>query len=1077
MADSLLYAEVPPFLEDVAASVIVEPTAVGGGVGGGGGGPLPPAAIQFADLTESGSESDEHQQHQQQQSQENDSSSVGGGGNGAGQSTTPAARSSPPPNCAICLSRCRRKCFTDSCMHQFCFKCLCEWSKIKPECPLCKQPFKTIIHNVRTLQDYDRYPVPSSTPEHSALSFHIVNIRRQRFMLQNQAILTNDLDAAATDESQDGVNVNALPHRMHGPFNRFEPYRMELLNLYRHDQDSGRTGTGPGSLSQLWRRYVYDRKLYALPVSDSLTGHYREWSARFYRDNPAQMHRLIPWINRDIVCLLRNSTQNVSEVMQLMHDILPMINIPTQTFRRRLAPFLGERTNHFIHELFNFARSPYDMIGYDRVVQYSARLAEEVEVDLLDLVSNSDSSAPQPADAPANANGNANANSNGNGSSSSSGGNSGNVADLTGSGESSSDWGRLPRPSTSVIVTNPSSTHSFSVTMATDGSELPGISIRRTTTSNVGSQTVAINLSMRRSANEVIEIDDGDAAANAEVAAINDSSNQTGRRQAGASLPISAHIELQSSECSNSSDEDECVFVLERKPPHLRTPELVSLDSNSDSDVVFVDEQKPNSTPPKAAVADATNIEQAATKDAASVGLLASDMFMGPSTSTGVCSSSGKHWKTVLEETRRQDAIQSRTRHSKRNVTRVQHRCLPAETSSSSSSSATNWITSSDDSSSSDDFNVATMRRKRRAARKPKTRKRPANVKAAVQLKSKRRKKQTSEPEESSSGSNGSKSSSSADESSGGDSSDAKQTTGSNNNKNNKTSDNNNKIEQSSNNSSSSDNDSTENVMLSKLRVKLKSEPSSNEDRKPLKRELPTEEPLAEAEEHPEVSAAKRRLSCSSNNSNSNLSSQSSSGFSTLASHCTTMSSCSPLSEALTNTDANVPPSSMVHEIANSLIELSTVSVAGATSDQLYNYGVDDVLSYLRNALPSASASTSTQHAQDEDEQLGIYLDESDNANNIFDVVTDAVSDAQGGESVAANEDIQPAELEMEQNETIEHQSENVDVDGDDEDDDDEDKDEAEEEEEHNNATDDAEDSVAPETENSDSDQDATDAY
>lgn len=88
--------------------------------------------------------------------------------------------------------------------------------------------------------------------------------------------MTNDIDAAATDESQDGL---AQPSRIYAPFNRFEPYRMELLNFYRHDQDAG----GSGSLSQLWRRYVYDRKLYALPVSDSLTGHFREWSARFYR--------------------------------------------------------------------------------------------------------------------------------------------------------------------------------------------------------------------------------------------------------------------------------------------------------------------------------------------------------------------------------------------------------------------------------------------------------------------------------------------------------------------------------------------------------------------------------------------------------------------------------------------------------------------------------------------------------------------------------------------------------------------------------------------------------------------------
>lgn len=40
------------------------------------------------------------------------------------------ANQSPPPNCSICLSRVKSKCFTDSCMHQFCFNCLLEWSKV-----------------------------------------------------------------------------------------------------------------------------------------------------------------------------------------------------------------------------------------------------------------------------------------------------------------------------------------------------------------------------------------------------------------------------------------------------------------------------------------------------------------------------------------------------------------------------------------------------------------------------------------------------------------------------------------------------------------------------------------------------------------------------------------------------------------------------------------------------------------------------------------------------------------------------------------------------------------------------------
>lgn len=45
---------------------------------------------------------------------------------------------------------------------------------------------------------------------------------------------------------------------------------------------------------------------------------------------------------------------------------------------------------------------------------------------------------------------------------------------------------------------------------------------------------------------------------------------------------------------NSDSDSDECQFVWAKKPPHLRTPEYVELNSESDSDVVFVDETVPS---------------------------------------------------------------------------------------------------------------------------------------------------------------------------------------------------------------------------------------------------------------------------------------------------------------------------------------------------------------------------------------------------------------------------------------------------------------------------------------------------
>lgn len=94
-------------------------------------------------------------------------------------------RSGSPINCSICLGRCCNKCFTDACMHYFCFTCLVEWSKIKAECPLCKKPFRSIIHNVKSENMYDEYLVqttPSRFPyTDDGINIFLQDSRRYRY--------------------------------------------------------------------------------------------------------------------------------------------------------------------------------------------------------------------------------------------------------------------------------------------------------------------------------------------------------------------------------------------------------------------------------------------------------------------------------------------------------------------------------------------------------------------------------------------------------------------------------------------------------------------------------------------------------------------------------------------------------------------------------------------------------------------------------------------------------------------------------------------------------------------------------
>ncbi len=72
--------------------------------------------------------------------------------------------SSPEPSCSICLGELQNMSYTDSCLHKFCFTCLLEWSRVKPVCPLCKARFKSIIHTIRSDDNYESYELPPQPP-------------------------------------------------------------------------------------------------------------------------------------------------------------------------------------------------------------------------------------------------------------------------------------------------------------------------------------------------------------------------------------------------------------------------------------------------------------------------------------------------------------------------------------------------------------------------------------------------------------------------------------------------------------------------------------------------------------------------------------------------------------------------------------------------------------------------------------------------------------------------------------------------------------------------------------------------
>ncbi|KAH8340141.1 hypothetical protein KR067_010754 [Drosophila pandora] len=125
-----------------------------------------------------------------------------------------------------------------------------------------------------------------------------------------------------------------------------------------------------------WRIYVYANGLYSLP--DLTTRGFREWSPQYFSRNPFELHRVMDFVNRDVSILLRANKSAVLNVYETVLSLLPRVGIKSSEFLSAMSSYFGAKTKHFIHELINFARSPYDdLISYECSVQYKFRSEDD----------------------------------------------------------------------------------------------------------------------------------------------------------------------------------------------------------------------------------------------------------------------------------------------------------------------------------------------------------------------------------------------------------------------------------------------------------------------------------------------------------------------------------------------------------------------------------------------------------------------------------------------------------------------------------------------------------------------------
>ncbi|XP_047610948.1 E3 ubiquitin-protein ligase Topors isoform X2 [Phacochoerus africanus] len=286
------------------------------------------------------------------------------------QQTVPAD-ASPDSKCPICLDRFDNVSYLDRCLHKFCFRCVQEWSKNKAECPLCKQPFDSIFHSVRAEDDFKEYVL---RPSHNG-SFATPDVRRFRYrttMTRERSASvyspSRPLNRRTTTPPDSGVLFEGLGLSARSRDGEISPFMRQIAvrRPTTADERSLRKIQEQDIIN--FRRTLYRAGARVRNIEDG--GRYRDISAEFFRRNPACLHRLVPWLKRELTVLFGAHGSLVNIVQHIIMSNVTRYDLESQAFVSDLRPFLLNRTEHFIHEFISFARSPFNMAAFDQHANY-----------------------------------------------------------------------------------------------------------------------------------------------------------------------------------------------------------------------------------------------------------------------------------------------------------------------------------------------------------------------------------------------------------------------------------------------------------------------------------------------------------------------------------------------------------------------------------------------------------------------------------------------------------------------------------------------------------------------------------
>lgn len=286
---------------------------------------------------------------------------------GRRKTTRMSADVSPDSKCPICLDIFNNISYLDRCLHKFCFCCIQEWSKNKAECPLCKQPFNSIYHSIKSEQDFKQYNL---RPTDNG-SFGTFGGERFRYRTTLTGV-NRQMQRRTSPPPDNGLLFEPATNSAQQPQDRYIRRMMMRFVARRKAASEGRTVNSIAAQEMInFRRELYRQGVRVRSVRDG--GRSRDTSAEFYKRNPACLHRLIPWLKRELTVLYGGHGSLVNLVQHIIMSRITCYDLEDVAIQEQLQPFLQRRTEHFLHEFISFAKAPFDMEAYDQNAVYECQ--------------------------------------------------------------------------------------------------------------------------------------------------------------------------------------------------------------------------------------------------------------------------------------------------------------------------------------------------------------------------------------------------------------------------------------------------------------------------------------------------------------------------------------------------------------------------------------------------------------------------------------------------------------------------------------------------------------------------------